>query len=98
MLRLLILLMVLGVSIQLSAQLPKGPSRNDFELKGPVKTCAENSIYGQEVFEFDREGRLIFLKSTYESNEHQEVRFTYNQDTLTQKSINVYRNGLLVKD
>ncbi|MDA0843377.1 MAG: hypothetical protein O3C07_01475 [Bacteroidetes bacterium] len=98
MLRLLILVMVLAVSIQLSAQLPKGPSRNDFELKGPVKICAENSIYGQEVFEFDREGRLIFLKSTYESSEHQEVRFTYNQDTLTHKSINVYRNGILVKD
>lgn len=98
MLRLLILVMVLAVSIQLSAQLPKGPSLEDFELKGPVKTCVENSIYGQEVFEFDREGRLVFLKSIYESNEHQEVRFTYNQDTLTQKSINVYRNGLLVKD
>lgn len=98
MLRLLIMLMMLCAPIRLGAQLPKGPTIDDFELKGLVKTCIEQSAYGKEVFEFDREGRLIFLKSTFEPNQYQDVRFTYKKDTLTQKSIRVYRNDKLVKD
>ena len=81
----------------ISAQI-NHPTVNDFNLKGRVYKCIQQSEYGSETYEFDKEGRLLRLSTLLDQNRREEVRFIYQNDTLDQKWIEVYQDNSLKKD
>lgn len=74
------------------------PTLKDFDLKGRVYQCIQQSEYGSETYEFDKEGRLIRLSTLLDQNRREEIRFLYKNDTLDQKWIEVYQDNSLIKD
>lgn len=74
------------------------PTVNDFDLKGRVYKCIQQSEYGSETYEFDKEGRLLRLSTLLDQNRREEIRFIYQNDTLDQKWIEVYQDNSLKKD
>lgn len=81
----------------ISAQI-NHPTVNDFNLKGRVYKCIQQSEYGSETYEFDKEGRLLRLSTLLDQNRREEIRFIYQNDTLDQKWIEVYQDNSLKKD
>lgn len=81
----------------ISAQI-KPPTLKDFNLKGKVFKCVQQSEYGSETYEFDKEGRLLRLSTLLDQNRREEIRFIYKNDTLDQKWIEVYQDNSLKKD
>ena len=81
----------------LSAQISH-PTLKDFNLKGKVYQCIQQSEYGSETYEFDLEGRLLRLSTLLDQNRREEIRFIYKNDTLDQKWIEVYQDNSLLKD
>ena len=80
----------------LSAQI-NHPTLKDFDLKGRVYQCIQQSEYGSETYEFDKEGRLLRLSTLLDQNRREEIRFIYKNDTLDQKWIEVYQDNSLLK-
>jgi YD repeat-containing protein len=74
------------------------PTVKDFNLKGRVYKCIQQSEYGSETYEFDKEGRLLRLSTLLDQNRREEIRFIYQNDTLNQKWIEVYQDNSLKKD
>jgi hypothetical protein len=74
------------------------PTLKDFDLKGRVYQCIQQSEYGSETYEFDKEGRLLRLSTLLDQNRREEIRFIYKNDTLDQKWIEVYQDNSLIKD
>ena len=74
------------------------PTVKDFNLKGRVYKCIQQSEYGSETYEFDKEGRLLRLSTLLDQNRREEIRFIYQNDTLDQKWIEVYQDNSLKKD
>lgn len=74
------------------------PTLKDFDLKGRVYQCIQQSEYGSETYEFDKEGRLHRLSTLLDQNRREEIRFIYKNDTLDQKWIEVYQDNSLIKD
>ena len=74
------------------------PTVKDFNLKGSVYQCIQQSEYGSETYEFDKEGRLLRLSTLLDQNRREEIRFIYKNDTLDQKWIEVYQDNTLLKD
>jgi YD repeat-containing protein len=74
------------------------PTLKDFDLKGRVYQCIQQSEYGSETYEFDKEGRLLRLSTLLDQNRREEIRFLYKNDTLDQKWIEVYQDNSLLKD
>ena len=81
----------------ISAQI-NHPTLKDFNLKGTVYQCIQQSEYGSETYEFDLEGRLLRLSTLLDQNRREEIRFIYKNDTLDQKWIEVYQDNSLLKD
>ncbi|MGA0402229.1 MAG: hypothetical protein ACO3NA_01170 [Flavobacteriaceae bacterium] len=81
----------------ISAQI-NHPTLKDFNLKGRVDKCIQQSEYGSETYEFDKEGRLLRLSSLLDQNKREEIRFIYKNDKLDQKWIEVYQDNSLEKD
>ncbi len=81
----------------ISAQI-NHPTLKDFNLKGKVYKCVQQSEYGSETYEFDKEGRLLRLSTMLDQNSREEIRFIYKNDTLDQKWIEVYQDHSLKKD
>ena len=63
------------------------PTLKDFDLKGRVYQCVQQSEYGSETYEFDKEGILLRLSTLIDQNRREEIRFLYKNDTLDQKWI-----------
>ena len=82
-----------GISAQINP-----PTLKDFDLKGRVYQCIQQSEYGSETYEFDKEGRLLRLSTLLDQNRREEIRFIYKNDTLDQKWIEVYEDNSLKKD
>lgn len=74
------------------------PTLKDFDLKGRVYQCIQQSEYGSETYEFDKEGRLHRLSTLLDQNRREEIRFIYKNDRLDQKWIEVYQDNSLLKD
>ena len=81
----------------ISAQI-NHPTLKDFNLKGTVYQCIQQSEYGSETYEFDKAGRLLRLSTLLDQNRREEIRFIYKNDTLDQKWIEVYQDNSLKKD
>lgn len=97
MLRFKIFGLVIFLFNYLSAQISY-PTLKDFNLKGKVYQCIQQSEYGSETYEFDLEGRLLRLSTLLDQNRREEIRFIYKNDTLDQKWIEVYQDNSLLKD
>ena len=97
MLRFKIFGLVIFLFNYLSAQISH-PMLKDFNLKGKVYQCIQQSEYGSETYEFDLEGRLLRLSTLLDQNRREEIRFIYKNDTLDQKWIEVYQDNSLLKD
>ena len=97
MLRFKIFGLVIFLFNDLSAQISH-PTLKDFNLKGKVYQCIQQSEYGSETYEFDLEGRLLRLSTLLDQNRREEIRFIYKNDTLDQKWIEVYQDNSLLKD
>ena len=97
MLRFKIFGLVIFLFNYLSAQISH-PTLKDFNLKGKVYQCIQQSEYGSETYEFDLEGRLHRLSTLLDQNRREEIRFIYKNDTLDQKWIEVYQDNSLLKD
>lgn len=68
---------------------------SDFDLKGNVKTCTVIKDYGQEIFDFDKNGFLI--KSTTQYNEFDKdiVIYRYKSGELIEKRMESYKESEL---
>jgi len=97
MLRFKIFGLVIFLFNYLSAQISH-PTLKDFNLKGKVYQCIQQSEYGSETYEFDLEGRLLRLSTLLDQNRREEIRFIYKNDILDQKWIEVYQDNSLLKD
>ena len=97
MLRFKIFGLVIFLFNYLNAQISH-PTLKDFNLKGKVYQCIQQSEYGSETYEFDLEGRLLRLSTLLDQNRREEIRFIYKNDTLDQKWIEVYQDNSLLKD
>ena len=97
MLRFKIFSLVIFLFNCLSAQI-NHPTLKDFNLKGRVYQCTQQSEYGSETYEFDKKGRLLRLSTLLDQNRREEIRFVYKNDTLDQKWIEVYQDNSLIKD
>ena len=65
----------------------------DFQLRGPVKSCTVITDYGEERFEFDRDGRLTKSITRYSDTDYDITHYRYQGDDLTEKRDEVYRDG-----
>jgi len=74
------------------AQEPEVFTRDDFQLRGPVKSCVVKANYGEEHFEFDREGRLLKSLTRYNDADYDITYYIYQNGLLKEKRDEVYRN------
>ncbi len=90
--RLLLLLSVFFVPHPASAQ-PEVFTKSDFELRGPVKASTVITDYGEERFEFDRDGKLLKSQTRYSDTDYDITYYRYRGATLTERRDEVYRDG-----
>ena len=88
----LITLTLAGLSQWASAQ-PEVFNRDDFQLRGPVKSCTVLTDYGEERFEFDREGKLLKSLTRYSDTDYEITHYRYRDSILTERRDEVYRDG-----
>ena len=77
----------------LDAQEPERFTLADFQLRGPVKTCVVKANYGEETFEFDREGRLTRSVTRFNEQDYDITLYKYAGGKLTERRDEVYREG-----
>jgi hypothetical protein len=95
-LRILLTLTFAGLSTWVSAQ-PEVFNRDDFQLRGPVKSCTVLTDYGEERFEFDREGKLLKSLTRYSDTDYEITHYRYRDTVLTERRDEVYRDGAFDK-
>lgn len=95
-LRMLLTLTLSGLSQWVSAQ-PEVFNRDDFQLRGSVKTCTVLTDYGEERFEFDREGKLLKSLTRYSDTDYEITYYRYRDTVLTERRDEVYRDGTFDK-
>ena len=67
---------------------------DDFELRGPVESCTVITDYGEERFEFDREGKLTKSLTRYSDSDYDITYYRYRAGILVEKRDEVYRDGI----
>ena len=75
-----------------AAQEPEVFTRADFQLRGQVKSCVVKANYGEEHFEFDREGRLLKSLTRYNDADYDITYYIYQHGQLRERRDEVYRN------
>jgi len=85
---------VLWAGLPMAAQQPVVFTRADFQLRGPVKTCVVKANYGEEHFEFDREGRLLKTLTRYNDADYDITYYIYQDSLLKERRDEVYRNKI----
>ena len=73
-------------------QEPEVFTRADFDLRGPVKSCVVKANYGEEHFEFDRDGRLVKSLTRYSDADYDITYYFYQGGELKERRDEVYRN------
>jgi hypothetical protein len=76
---------------------PEVFTRDDFELRGPVKACTILTDYGEELFEFDREGRLLKSVTRYSDSDYDVTYYRYEGGRLGERRDEVYRGSTFEK-
>ncbi len=90
--RLLSVLVLTLLSVGVHAQ-PEVFQRADFDLRGPVKDCTVLNDYGEERFEFDRQGRLLKSLTRFTDTDYDITHYRYRDAVLTERRDEVYRDG-----
>lgn len=85
-------LTALLTTLAMGAQEPESFTRGDFQLRGPVKTCVVKANYGEERFEFDREGRLLKSQTRYSDADYDITHYIFEGHRLKERRHEVYRN------
>lgn len=75
------------------AQEPRIFTVPDFDLKGPVKSCVVVTSYGQEEFNFDRQGRLVKTKTVHSNSDYDITYYKYLGETILERRDEVYRDN-----
>jgi hypothetical protein len=91
-LKMLLTLTLAGLSQWVSAQ-PEVFNRDDFQLRGPVRSCTVLTDYGEERFEFDREGKLLKSLTRYSDTDYEITHYRYRDSMLKERRDEVYRDG-----
>ncbi|MDG1573084.1 hypothetical protein OZ410_12205 [Robiginitalea sp. M366] len=74
-------------------QQPEAFTLSDFQMRGPVKVCVVKAQYGEERFEFDREGRLRKSLTRYGPEDYDITYYRYRDSILYERRDEVYRSG-----
>jgi hypothetical protein len=90
--RLFFTLLLALTSIGARAQ-PEVFVRADFDLRGPVKDCTVLTDYGEERFEFDRQGRLLKSLTRFSDTDYDITHYRYRDTMLIERRDEVYRDG-----
>lgn len=85
-----------GCAWVLSGQ-PEVFTRKDFELRGPVKASTILTDYGEELFEFDRQGRLLKSVTRYSDTDYDVTYYRYEGGKLGERRDEVYRGSVFEK-
>lgn len=72
-------------------------TKNDFDLKGPVKSCLVITNYGQEEFDFDEDGFLTKSVTRYNETDYDVTYYKYNGSEIKEKRVENYREGTFNK-
>ncbi|MEN1785953.1 MAG: hypothetical protein AAGF77_12545, partial [Bacteroidota bacterium] len=67
----------------------------DFDLKGAVKTCQVVTGYGQEIFDFDTQGRLIKSTTKFSAQDKDITTYRYQGAHLVEKRTESYKGNVL---
>jgi len=94
--RLLLQLVFVFLPLLMRAQ-PEVFTRSDFELRGPVQSSTVITDYGEERFEFDREGKLLKTLTRFSDTDYDITYYRYKQGALTERRDEVYRDGTFDK-
>ncbi len=89
-----ILFFSLGM-LMVQGQEPQIFTRENFDLKGPVKTCQLITSYGSEEFEFDENGRLNKLTTRFGQDDYNVIYYKYGDSTLLESRHENYVQGQL---
>lgn len=84
--------------IGLFAQEIKVFTVQDFDLKGPVKSCLVSTDYGKEEYDFSEEGFLIKAVTRYSDTDYDITLYKLNGSALVEKRVENYRDGDFVKN
>lgn len=66
----------------------------DFDLKGPVKSCLVSTKYGKEAYDFNKEGKLTKSMTRYNDEDYDVTYYKYEQGELVEKRFENYRNNI----
>lgn len=77
------------------AQEPQLFSREDFDLKGPVRNCRVITNYGQEEFEFNRAGLLTKSITRFNEEDYSLTYYKYQDSLLLEQRNENYMQGKL---
>ncbi|WP_297793408.1 hypothetical protein [uncultured Eudoraea sp.] len=75
------------------SQEPQIFTREDFDLRGDVKSCLVIADYGKEEFEFNREGLLTKNVTRYNEADYDITYYKYLEGQLLEKRDEIYREG-----
>lgn len=89
----LLLLFLIALPQGGHAQQPEQFSLRDFQLRGPVRTCVVKASYGEERFEFDREGRLLKSLTQYNEEDYDITYYRFRDGILYERRDEAYRGG-----
>lgn len=91
---------LLGISTPsgLHAQEIKVFTVQDFDLKGPVKSCLVSTDYGKEEYDFNEDGFLIKAVTRYSDTDYDITLYKLNGSELLEKRVENYRDGEFVKN
>ncbi|WP_108244173.1 hypothetical protein [Muricauda brasiliensis] len=67
----------------------------DFDLKGPVKSCLVTTDYGKELFEFNRDGTLTRTITQYNDTDQDITYYKYDNGELMEKRMESYKGKVL---
>jgi|TARA_R110000751_G_scaffold86174_2_gene171652 hypothetical protein len=91
---------ILGIAfpIELLAQEIKIFSVEDFDLKGPVKSCLVATDYGKEEYTFNEGGILTKAVTRYNDTDYDITIYKLDGSVLLEKRLENYRDGVFVKN
>lgn len=89
-------IMVIGLFLlpsKIFTQEPQIFTLEDFDLRGTVKSCLVITDYGNEEFEFNREGLLTKNVTRYSDTDYNITYYKYSGGQLMEKRDEIYQEG-----
>ncbi|MGB5499772.1 MAG: hypothetical protein WBM77_12660 [Maribacter sp.] len=93
-LRSLLVSAIFGIFPLVQSQEIKIFTIEDFDLKGPVKSCLVSTKYGKEEYDFNEEGMLTKSVTRYNEEDYDVTYYKFKQGELVEKRFENYRNNI----